>query len=119
MVESYLEDGAQGLGEHVYGKSITDPCLGWEKTEQLIFDIADKLQCEWAEDVLKITTMNNYLRRVENETEHKVLLSLDDRMLQTPSFAIQATMSEVGHMGEVVKCFRDCGGHLIVNYTFG
>lgn len=43
MIESYLEDGAQGLGEHVYGKSITDPCLGWEKTEQLIFDIADKL----------------------------------------------------------------------------
>ena len=43
MVESYLEDGAQGLGEHVYGKSITDPCLGWKKTEQLIFDIADKL----------------------------------------------------------------------------
>lgn len=43
MVESYLEDGAQGLGEHVYGKSITDPCLGWEKTAQLIFDIADKL----------------------------------------------------------------------------
>lgn len=43
------------------------------------------------------------ISRVENETEHKVLLSLDDRMLQTPSFAIQATMSEVGHMGEVVK----------------
>ena len=43
MIESYLEDGAQGLGGHVYGKSITDPCLGWEKTEQLIFDIADKL----------------------------------------------------------------------------
>ncbi len=43
MIESYLEDGAQGAGEHIYGKSITDPCLGWEKTEQLIFDIADKL----------------------------------------------------------------------------
>lgn len=43
MIESYLEDGAQGIGEHVYGKSITDPCLGWDKTEQLIFDIADKL----------------------------------------------------------------------------
>ncbi len=43
MIESYLEDGAQGTGEHVFGKSITDPCLGWEKTEQLIFDIADKL----------------------------------------------------------------------------
>ena len=43
MIESYLEDGAQGLGEHVYGKSITDPCLGWEKTEHLIFDIAYKL----------------------------------------------------------------------------
>ena len=43
MIESYLEDGAQGVGEHVFGKSITDPCLGWEKTEQLIFDIADKL----------------------------------------------------------------------------
>ena len=43
LIESYLEDGAQSVGEHVYGKSITDPCLGWEKTEQLILDIADKL----------------------------------------------------------------------------
>ena len=43
MIESYLEDGAQGVHEHVFGKSITDPCLGWEKTEQLILDIADKL----------------------------------------------------------------------------
>ena len=43
MIESYIEDGAQSVGEHVFGKSITDPCLGWEKTEQLIFDIADKL----------------------------------------------------------------------------
>lgn len=43
MIESYLEDGAQSLSEHIYGKSITDPCLGWEKTEKLIFDIADKL----------------------------------------------------------------------------
>ena len=43
MIESYLEDGAQGVGEHVFGKSITDPCLGWEKTEKLILDIADKL----------------------------------------------------------------------------
>ena len=43
MIESYLEDGAQSIGEHVYGKSITDPCLGWEKTERLIFEIADRL----------------------------------------------------------------------------
>ncbi len=43
MIESYIEDGAQSTGEHVFGKSITDPCLGWEKTEKLIFDIADKL----------------------------------------------------------------------------
>ena len=43
MIESYIEDGAQSVGEHVFGKSITDPCLGWEKTEQLIYDIADKL----------------------------------------------------------------------------
>ena len=43
MIESYLEDGAQGTDEHVFGKSITDPCLGWEKTERLILDIADKL----------------------------------------------------------------------------
>jgi len=43
MIESYLEDGAQGPGEHIFGKSITDPCLGWEKTERLILDIADKL----------------------------------------------------------------------------
>jgi len=43
MIESYLEDGAQSADEHVFGKSITDPCLGWEKTEQLIFDLAEKL----------------------------------------------------------------------------
>ena len=40
MVESYIEDGCQKIGENIYGKSITDPCLGWEKTEKLIFDIA-------------------------------------------------------------------------------
>ena len=43
MIESYLEDGAQKAEEHVFGKSITDPCLGWEKTEQLILELADKL----------------------------------------------------------------------------
>ena len=43
MIESYLEDGAQKTDEHIFGKSITDPCLGWEKTEQLILDIAEKL----------------------------------------------------------------------------
>ena len=43
MIESYIEDGAQSLGEHVFGKSITDPCLGWEKTERLILEMADKL----------------------------------------------------------------------------
>ena len=43
MIESYLEDGAQCAGEHVFGKSITDPCIGWEKTERLIYDIAEKL----------------------------------------------------------------------------
>ena len=43
MIESYIEDGAQGVEEHTFGKSITDPCLGWEKTEKLIFDLADKL----------------------------------------------------------------------------
>ena len=43
MIESYLEDGAQKIGENVWGKSITDPCLGWDKTEKLIFDMADLL----------------------------------------------------------------------------
>ena len=43
MIESYIEDGAQKVGEGVFGKSITDPCLGWDKTEKLILDIADKL----------------------------------------------------------------------------
>ena len=43
MIESYIEDGAQGVGEHVFGKSITDPCLGWEKTERLLLDLADTL----------------------------------------------------------------------------
>ena len=43
MIESYIEDGAQCAGEHIFGKSITDPCLGWEKTERLILDLAEKL----------------------------------------------------------------------------
>ena len=43
MIESYIEDGACKAEEHIFGKSITDPCLGWEKTEQLILDLADKL----------------------------------------------------------------------------
>lgn len=44
MIESYIEDGAQKIGEHIYGKSITDPCLGWEKTEKLIYDVAETLK---------------------------------------------------------------------------
>ena len=44
MIESYIEDGAQKISDcEVYGKSITDPCLGWEKTEKLIYDIAEGL----------------------------------------------------------------------------
>ena len=43
MIESYLIDGCQKPEEGVYGKSITDPCLGWEKTEKLVLDIADAL----------------------------------------------------------------------------
>ena len=41
MIESYIEDGCQKVNENVYGKSITDPCLGWEKTEKLILDLAE------------------------------------------------------------------------------
>lgn len=41
MIESYIEEGCQKVGEHVYGKSITDPCLGWEDSEKLIYTIAD------------------------------------------------------------------------------
>ncbi len=43
MVESYIEDGNQPIGGGVYGKSITDACLGWEKSERLILDMADAL----------------------------------------------------------------------------
>ena len=43
MIESYIEDGAQKIDENTYGKSITDPCLGWEKTEKLIYEVADSL----------------------------------------------------------------------------
>lgn len=44
MIESYIEDGAQKVCDHIYGKSITDPCLGWEKTEKLIYKIADTIE---------------------------------------------------------------------------
>ncbi len=44
MIESYIEDGAQKIwDDSIYGKSVTDPCLGWEKTEKLIYEIADVL----------------------------------------------------------------------------
>ena len=43
MIESYIEDGAQKIGEGIYGKSITDACLGWEKSERLIYDIAERV----------------------------------------------------------------------------
>ncbi|MBP5353851.1 MAG: 3-deoxy-7-phosphoheptulonate synthase [Lachnospiraceae bacterium] len=43
MIESYLVDGRQDVGGTVFGQSITDPCLGWEKTEQLILQLAEKL----------------------------------------------------------------------------
>ena len=41
MIESYIEDGSQKIGEGVYGKSITDPCLGWEKSRALILELAE------------------------------------------------------------------------------
>lgn len=41
MIESYIEPGAQKIGEHIYGKSITDPCLGWKESEELLYYIAD------------------------------------------------------------------------------
>lgn len=43
MVESYIEDGNQPVGGGCYGKSITDPCLGWKKTEKLLLEVADLL----------------------------------------------------------------------------
>ena len=43
MIESYIEDGCQKIEDGVYGKSITDPCLGWEKSEKLIYTIAEAL----------------------------------------------------------------------------
>lgn len=41
MIESYIEEGNQKVGAGCYGKSITDPCLGWEDSERLIYDIAE------------------------------------------------------------------------------
>ncbi len=41
MIESYIEEGNQKISEHIYGKSITDPCLGWKDTEKLLYDLAE------------------------------------------------------------------------------
>ena len=41
MIESYLEEGSQKIGEGIFGKSITDPCIGWKDTEKLVQEIAD------------------------------------------------------------------------------
>ncbi len=43
MIESYIEEGSQKVSEHIYGKSITDPCLGWEDSEKLLYYIADSI----------------------------------------------------------------------------
>ncbi|MBQ7429601.1 MAG: 3-deoxy-7-phosphoheptulonate synthase [Butyrivibrio sp.] len=43
MIESYIEEGSQKIGEGIYGKSITDPCLGWNDTERLILEIAEQV----------------------------------------------------------------------------
>ena len=43
MIESYLVDGAQPIEGGTYGQSITDPCLGWEKTEKLIYELAEEM----------------------------------------------------------------------------
>jgi len=43
MIESYIEGGSQKVNEHIYGKSITDACLGWDESERLIYSIADNL----------------------------------------------------------------------------
>ena len=44
MIESYIEEGCQKVNEHTYGKSITDPCIGWETTERLIYELAEMNQ---------------------------------------------------------------------------
>ena len=41
MIESYIEEGAQKIGDGIYGKSITDPCLGWEDSKNLIYELAE------------------------------------------------------------------------------
>ena len=43
MIESYLEEGCQKIGDGIYGKSITDPCIGWKDTERLVLDIAEMI----------------------------------------------------------------------------
>ncbi len=43
MIESYIEPGNQKVSDHIYGKSITDACLGWEESEKLIYTIADHI----------------------------------------------------------------------------
>lgn len=44
MIESYIEPGSQKIGEHIYGKSITDPCLGWTESKALLYEIADLIK---------------------------------------------------------------------------
>jgi len=43
MIESYIEEGTQKVDDHIYGKSITDPCLGWEATEKLLYYMAEQV----------------------------------------------------------------------------
>ena len=50
MIESYLEDGSQPVDGTIYGKSITDPCLGWDKTEKLILELAEQIRKINSED---------------------------------------------------------------------
>ena len=66
MIESYLEDGSQPVNGTVYGQSITDPCLGWDKTERLIHELAEMVQSPVRLQAVKIENLEKGCKKFSN-----------------------------------------------------
>ena len=67
MIESYIEPGCQKVGEGIYGKSITDPCLGWEESEKLLYTIADMLYCIGTCNAIQSLFPGNFVCKITAE----------------------------------------------------
>ena len=90
MIESYIEEGNQKIGEGVYGKSITDPCLGWADSEKLLYELGIEAEYISARHIVLLPAPENDLTVIERLIER--LPDLDEPFslpeVTTPQHAV-------------------------------